>query len=111
MAVRPVLADGSVEDVIGTVVGVDPDGLVYVNWPDVGRRAHAVRGHLLPDLTDHATAGVLLGWLAETGRWSWENYGGQHAVWNTDAMEGEVFRSRVFGEAVARALLAVWGPA
>ena len=59
MAVRPVLADGTVEDVIGTVDAVG-DHLVTVEWPDVGARAHAKRGHLLPDLTDAATAGVLL---------------------------------------------------
>ena len=65
MKVFPIMADDSVQDVTGTVVGFyETMPLVY--WPDLREtRAHHPREHLLPDLTDPATLGALLALVRE----------------------------------------------
>lgn len=61
MQVLSVLADGTVEQVAGTVVR-SLGGLPVVWWPDLREtRAHQPHGHLLPDLTHAGTLGILLG--------------------------------------------------
>jgi hypothetical protein len=65
MAVRPVLEDGSVEDVTGVVVQF-MGALPVVWWPDLNSRLiHTSQDHLLPDLTDPATMGCLLALVRE----------------------------------------------
>lgn len=65
MAVRPILADGSIENVTGVVVWF-VDVMPAVWWPDFGStRAHSPQGHLLPDLSDPATLGCLLALVRE----------------------------------------------
>lgn len=60
MAVRSVLANGSVDPVTGVVVQI-VDALPVVWWPDLNsRRVHVPQDHLLPDFADPATLGCLL---------------------------------------------------
>ena len=67
MRARAILADGSIEPVIGVVVGLMADALPIVYWPDLNAtRAHAgdLR-HLDPVRDDAATLGALLGVVRE----------------------------------------------
>lgn len=72
----------------------------------------AYNGEEVPDLDDDATAGVLLGMLAPLGLTCVSP--GVTGGWYVE-MEGDpLFEARAFGdtlgEAIACALLAVWGP-
>lgn len=62
MRARAILADGSIEPVIGVVVGMMADTLPIVYWPDLNAtRAHAGDlHHLDPVRDDGATKGALL---------------------------------------------------
>ena len=61
--VVPILADDTIEAVLGTIV--EDRGLLLVYWPDVGLRWQGGREHLLPDLADPATLGCLLALVRE----------------------------------------------
>ena len=67
MRARAILADGSIEPVIGVVVGLMADALPIVYWPDLNAtRAHAGDlHHLDPVRDDAATIGALLGVVRE----------------------------------------------
>lgn len=70
--------------------------------------------HAVPDLTDDATAGVLLGMLTEAAGWNSESPYRAGGAWSifVDGSDGrEGYRGSTLAVAAARALLAVWGPA
>lgn len=65
MAVHPVLSDGTVESVVGTIIGFIRS-LPVVWWPDLADpRSHDPKEHLLPDLADPATLGCVLALVRE----------------------------------------------
>ena len=81
-----------------------------------GRYATLRTGEWTPDLTDAATAGVLLSWLLELKpyglRWSGPScVGGAQHVSHFVGDHREYFDEHYLGEAAARALLTLWGPA
>jgi hypothetical protein len=83
MAVRAILEDGTVEALVGRVVG-EANGLPMVWWPDYrDTRVHHPLEHLQPAMDDPATLGAFLaivreaygdpcGWVQFRPDWGWE---------------------------------------
>ncbi len=116
MRVHAVYQGGSDTSVVGSVVRVAGNVLVSAWWPDLHEcRDHHVRHHLVPDLSDPATAGVLLAMLARDIGPGWRDmmclsHEDGHWVICDYQDDGPEFIAPTLGEACARALLDVWGP-